>query len=143
VRRRDTPWSTVRAFLDLEREPFNDTRAIGRPIFPHSVGVLLCTGYNDAVWTARVLSDVLSEETGEAMDWRERISIDPAVLAGKPVIRGTRLAVDFVVGLLGGGWTELDVRRNYPGVTHEDIAACLQYATEILRSERMYPAAIV
>ena len=76
------------------------------------------------------------------MNWRERIVIDPTVLAGKPVIRGTRLGVDFVVGLLGGGWTELDIQRNYPGVTHEDIAACLQYATEILQSEKVYPAAI-
>jgi uncharacterized protein (DUF433 family) len=64
------------------------------------------------------------------------------VLAGKPVIRGSRLAVDFVVGLLGQGWTEADILRNYPGITHEDIAACLQYASEILQSEKVYPAAI-
>ena len=72
---------------------------------------------------------------GEAMDWRERIAIDPTVLAEKPAIRGTRLGVDFVVGLLGGGWTELDIQRNYPGVTHEEIAARLQYAAEILQSD--------
>ena len=76
------------------------------------------------------------------MNWRDRIAFDPAVLTGKPVIRGTRLGVDFVVGLLGGGWTEQDIQRNYPGVTHEDIAACLQYATEILQSEKVYPVAI-
>lgn len=62
------------------------------------------------------------------MNWRERIAFDPAILAGTPVIRGTRLGVDFVVGLLGQGWTEPDIQRNYPGVTHEDIAACLQPA---------------
>ena len=65
--------------------------------------------------------------------------MDPQVLAGKPVVRGTRLAVEFVVGLLGQGWTEADIQRNYPGVTHDDIAACLQYATELLQSEKVYP----
>jgi uncharacterized protein (DUF433 family) len=73
------------------------------------------------------------------MNWRDRITLDAAVLAGKPVVRGSRLAVDFIVGLLGQGWSEADILRNYPGITHEDIAACLQYASEILRSERCIP----
>jgi uncharacterized protein (DUF433 family) len=76
------------------------------------------------------------------MNWRDRITLDTAVLAGKPVIRGSRLAVDFIVGLMGQGWTEADILRNYPGLTHDDIAACLQYASEILQSEKVYPAAI-
>jgi uncharacterized protein (DUF433 family) len=67
--------------------------------------------------------------------------LDPAVLAGKPVIKGSRrLAVDFTIGLLGQDWIEADIIRNYPGVTHDDIAACLQYASEILQSEKVYPA---
>jgi uncharacterized protein (DUF433 family) len=65
------------------------------------------------------------------MNWRDRITLDASVLAGKPIIRGSRLAVDFIVGLLGQGWTEADILRNYPGTTHDDIAACLQYASEI------------
>ena len=76
------------------------------------------------------------------MNRRDRITLDVAVLAGKPVVRGSRLAVDFIVGLLGQGWTEADILRNYPGITHDDIAACLQYASEILQSEKVYPAAI-
>jgi uncharacterized protein (DUF433 family) len=76
------------------------------------------------------------------MNWRDRITLDTAVLAGKPVVRGSRLAVDFIVGLMGQGWTEADILRNYPGITHDDIAACLQYASEILQSEKVYPAAI-
>ena len=75
------------------------------------------------------------------MTWKDRIMIDPAVLAGKPVIRNTRLSVDFVVGLLGQGWSEADILRNYPGVTHDDIAACLRYASEVLQAERVYPLA--
>jgi uncharacterized protein (DUF433 family) len=47
----------------------------------------------------------------------DRIAIDPAILAGKPIVRGTRLSVEFVVGLLGDGWSEADVLRNYPNVT--------------------------
>ena len=61
-----------------------------------------------------------------------RIVLDPAVLAGKPVIRGTRLSVGFVIGLMADGWTAGDILRNYPGLTREDIAACLAYVRDIL-----------
>jgi uncharacterized protein (DUF433 family) len=71
----------------------------------------------------------------------ERITLDPAVLAGKPIIRGTRIAVDFVIGLMAEGWTETDVLQNYPGLSHEDVAACLAYARDALRSEKVYPSA--
>ena len=62
-----------------------------------------------------------------------RVTLDPDVLAGKPVIMGTRLAVDFIIGLLADGWSEADILQNYPGVTHEDIAACLAYANNNAR----------
>ena len=75
------------------------------------------------------------------MIWQERITIDPAVLAGKPVIRNTRLSVDFVIGLLFQDWTEAGIMRNYPGISHDDIAACLRYASEVLQAERVYPLA--
>ena len=48
------------------------------------------------------------------MTWKARIAIDPTVLAGKPVVRGTRLPVDLIVGLLGQGWSEGDILQNYP-----------------------------
>jgi uncharacterized protein (DUF433 family) len=57
-----------------------------------------------------------------------RIEVNPEVLCGKPVIRGTRLAVEFIVGLLADGWSNADIRLNYPGVTDEDMTACLKYA---------------
>ena len=69
----------------------------------------------------------------------ERIVIDPAVLAGKPVVRGTRLAVEHVIDLLGQGWTETEVLANFPGLTHEDVLACLGYASAVLKAERVYP----
>ena len=68
------------------------------------------------------------------MDRNDRIVAEPAVLAGKPVIRGTRLAVDFVLGLLGQGWTEADIEENYPPVNHDDIVACFKHASEGLRT---------
>jgi uncharacterized protein (DUF433 family) len=73
------------------------------------------------------------------MNWQERIVLDPAVLAGKPVVRGTRLAVEFIIGLLARGWKEEEVLQNYPGLTREDIQACLAYASERLNSEKVYP----
>jgi uncharacterized protein (DUF433 family) len=73
------------------------------------------------------------------MNWQERIVIDPGILVGKPVVKGTRLAVEFIVDLLAQGWTEAEVLRNYPGLTREDIQACLSYASAVLRTERVYP----
>ncbi len=73
------------------------------------------------------------------MTWQVRIVIDPNILTGKPVIKGTRLAVEFIVDLLAQGWTEEQVVKNYPGVTTEDIRACLAYASEVLRAEKVYP----
>lgn len=71
----------------------------------------------------------------------DRIVLDPAVLAGKPVVRGTRMSVEFVIGLLADGWSEADVLTNYPGLSREDIAACLNYARDLLQSEKVFPAA--
>jgi uncharacterized protein (DUF433 family) len=70
-----------------------------------------------------------------------RILLDPAVLAGKPIVRGTRLSVDFIIGLMADGWSEADILHNYPGLTRQDLAACLAYARDVLKSEKVYPAA--
>ncbi|AKB78930.1 protein of unknown function DUF433 [Methanosarcina horonobensis HB-1 = JCM 15518] len=76
------------------------------------------------------------------MNWRERIVIDPSVLTGKPIIKGTRLAVEFIIDLLAHDWTESEILRSYPGLAHEDIQACLMYVSDLLRTERVYPAEI-
>lgn len=72
------------------------------------------------------------------MNWEDRIEINPQVLVGKPVIRGTRLAVEFIMELLANHWSEQQILENYPGLSHADITACLHYATEMLKSERVY-----
>jgi uncharacterized protein (DUF433 family) len=71
--------------------------------------------------------------------WQERIILDPEILAGKPVIKGTRLAVEFIIDLLAQGWSEQDILDNYPGLTQEDIRACLAYASAVLHAEKVYP----
>ena len=62
------------------------------------------------------------------MPWPERIVVDPEILAGKPAIRGTRLAVEFVLELLAAGQSESKILTNYPGLVREDILACRSYA---------------
>ncbi len=61
------------------------------------------------------------------MTWQQRIIIDPAILVGKPVVKGTPLAVKSIVELFAEGWSEQDILDNYPGLTGEDIKACLSY----------------
>ncbi len=75
------------------------------------------------------------------MTERPRIILAPEVLAGKPVICGTRLSVEFVIGLMADGWSEPEILANYPGVTHDDLIACLDYARDTLSSEKAYPSA--
>lgn len=72
------------------------------------------------------------------MGWQDRITVDPKILVGKPVIKGTRISVEFVVDLLGRGWTPEQILREYDHLTQQDIQACLAYASDILKSERVY-----
>ncbi len=76
------------------------------------------------------------------MKWQDRIVIDPKVLVGKPVVEGTRIAVEFVIDLLGRGWTVEQILDEYDHITAEDIQACLAYASEVLKSERVYLAPV-
>jgi len=70
------------------------------------------------------------------MNWHERITIDPKVLVGKPVIKGTRISVELIVDLLAEGWTTQQILDSYPNLTGEDIRACLAYASELLQVPR-------
>ena len=72
------------------------------------------------------------------MNWQDRITVDPQVLVGKPVIKGTRIAVELVLDLLARGWTKEQILSQYDHITAEDIQACLAYASETLRSEKVY-----
>jgi uncharacterized protein (DUF433 family) len=78
----------------------------------------------------------------QIMNWQNRIVVDPEILVGKPVVKGTRLAVEFIIDLLAQGWTEAEILRNYPGLTQEDIRACLVYARTVLKAEKVYPLTV-
>ena len=74
------------------------------------------------------------------MSWEDRIVLDPKVLVGKPVVKGTRLSVELIIESLANGWTEAQLLDSYPRLTHEDILACLAYASERIKEDRVYPA---
>lgn len=69
------------------------------------------------------------------MDWRERIVVDPAVLVGKPFIKGTRISVELVMERLADGWSMDDILRSYPGLAREDVLAAISFVTEIYKEE--------
>lgn len=71
------------------------------------------------------------------MNWQEHIIADPAILVGKPVIRGTRLALEFVLGLIAQGWPEQEITRNYR-LTSDQVRACVAYAQERLNEEKVF-----
>lgn len=71
------------------------------------------------------------------MNWRERIEEKAEVLGGKPVIKGSRLSVEFLLGLMAAGWEQSEILENYPGLSQDDLLACLQYAKELLETEQL------
>lgn len=72
-------------------------------------------------------------------DWRKTITSDPEVLMGKPVVEGTRLSVEFILGLFAESWTEGRVLEEYPNLTAGNIRAIFAFATECMREESLYP----
>ena len=73
------------------------------------------------------------------MNWQDRIVVDAKVLVGKPVIEGTRIAVDFIIEMLAEGWTHEQILKNYPQLSGDDIQAALHYAAEVMKLQRVYP----
>ncbi len=69
----------------------------------------------------------------EVMDWRDHIRSDPEILSGKPVVRGTRLSVEFLLGLFANGWSEEQVIEGYPNLTRESLRAVFAFAAESAR----------
>ncbi len=70
------------------------------------------------------------------MNWKNRIIVDPAVLVGKPIIKGTRISVELILDRVADGWTMEDMLASYPHITREDVLAALSFAAEIFREER-------
>jgi uncharacterized protein (DUF433 family) len=73
------------------------------------------------------------------VDWHGHIEMKKDVLCGKAVVKGTRLSVEHLVGLLAQGWSEAAVIDAYPGLTREQLLACLKYAAEAVAHEQLFP----
>ena len=67
------------------------------------------------------------------------IEINPKILAGKPIIAGTRISVELIVKLVAQGWKEEEIIKEYPVLKKEDIRAALLYAEKIIEEEEVYP----
>jgi len=72
----------------------------------------------------------------------ERIVVDPRVMVGKPVVRGTRIAVEYVLTLLAQGLSVEEILRDYPHLTRDDVAAVLFYAAKVTGNEEVYPVTV-
>jgi uncharacterized protein (DUF433 family) len=70
-----------------------------------------------------------------------RIVSDPTVLGGKPVVKGTRVSVEFLLELFASGATRADVLKSYPHLTEEDVEEALRYAADVLKHDRVFPLA--
>ena len=69
------------------------------------------------------------------MNWKDRIEVNPAVLVGKPIIKGTRISVELILDRMADGWTMEDVLVSYPHINREDVLAALSFASELFKEE--------
>jgi uncharacterized protein (DUF433 family) len=72
----------------------------------------------------------------------KRIVVDPEIMAGKPVIKGTRIPVDLIIKLLGEGMKQEDILEGYPSLAEDDIKASLLYGASVVSSEYVFPTII-
>ena len=75
------------------------------------------------------------------MEWSEKIVTDAGTCGGRPRVKGTRLSVEFLLGLKAAGWSEDQILENYPHLTREDLQAVFAYAQSILEDESFVPVA--
>jgi uncharacterized protein (DUF433 family) len=79
----------------------------------------------------------MDEDAGPRIDFRDRIVVDPKILVGKPVIKGTRIPVSLILNLVAHGFTFAQIIDDYPILTEEDIRAALLYAGARLDREEV------
>ena len=82
----------------------------------------------------------MRNETGHEEEVLRRITVDPKIFGGKPIIRGRRLAVEHVLGMLAAGDSPETILAGYPWLEPEDVQACLIYARRLVGHERVEPA---
>ena len=84
--------------------------------------------------------ELMRNETGNEEEVLRRITVDPKIFGGKPIIRGRRLAVEHVLGMLAAGDSPETILAGYPWLEPEDVQACLIYARRLVGHERVEPA---
>ena len=72
------------------------------------------------------------------MNWKAHIHSNPKILLGKPVIKGTRISVEFILGLFSEGWTQQQILENYPTLNAESLQAVFAFAAECLKEDVFY-----
>ncbi len=72
------------------------------------------------------------------IEWRDYIHTDPEILSGKPVVKGTRLSVEFILGLYANGWTEQQIIKNYPTLSKESLKAVFAFAAECMKEKILF-----
>ena len=85
------------------------------------------------------LKSIRAKRVGGVNGWAGRIEVNPKVALGRPVIRGTRLTVEFVLELLGQGMGSREIVEEFPQLEEADILAAINYAQLRVREERIYP----
>lgn len=73
------------------------------------------------------------------MEWKNRIETDPAICGGRPRVKGTRLTVEFLLGLKAAGWSEAQILDNYPHLGKEDLLAVFAFAQALIEEEKYMP----
>lgn len=73
------------------------------------------------------------------MNWKDHIISDKEVLLGKPTIKGTRLSVEHIIGLLAQGWSEAQILESYPRLTKESLQAVFAYIQECMKDGLLFP----
>ena len=69
------------------------------------------------------------------MNWKDRIEVNPAVLVGKPIIKGTRISVELILDRMADGWSMEDVLSSYPHISREDVLAALSFSSELFKEK--------
>lgn len=69
------------------------------------------------------------------VEWNERITVDPDILVGKPIIKGTRISVELILDRLADGWSMDDILASYPHISREDVLAAITFAAELFKEE--------
>ena len=69
------------------------------------------------------------------MNWKDHIEVNPEVLVGKPIIKGTRISVELILDRMADGWSMEDVLSSYPHISREDVLAALSFASELFKEE--------